>query len=177
MTYYGAKELEASFRTVRKNTITLAEELSHEQYAFKATPEVRSVGEMLAHIAAGNAWQQEIHSTGVDFIDFGLFGSHMQRAALAAQDLRTKDQIVSALKENGEAFAAFLGSLSEEVLAQRVSFPAPIQPSAKSRLEMLISSREHELHHRAQLMLVQRLLGVVPHLTRQREAMMAQARP
>ena len=29
--------------------------------------------------------------------------------------------------------------------------------------------------HRAQLMLIQRLLGIVPHLTRQREAMRAAA--
>jgi uncharacterized damage-inducible protein DinB len=28
--------------------------------------------------------------------------------------------------------------------------------------------KEHEMHHRAQLMVVERLLGVVPHLTRNR---------
>jgi uncharacterized damage-inducible protein DinB len=40
---------------------------------------------------------------------------------------------------------------------------------------MLLGVKEHEMHHRAQLMLVQRLLGIVPHLTRQRDAMRAQA--
>lgn len=177
MTYYGARELEASFRTVRKNTIAIAEEIPAEQYGFKATPEVRSVGEMLAHIATALRWQQEVHTQGIDYIDFALFGGYMQMAALAAQELRTKEQIVAALKESGEEFAAFLGALSEDQLAQIVSFPPPIEPATKSRLQLLVSAREHELHHRAQLMLVQRLLGIVPHLTRQREAMMAQARP
>ena len=37
--------------------------------------------------------------------------------------------------------------------------------------------REHEMHHRGQLMLTERLLGIVPHLTRElaaRRAQMAQ---
>ena len=40
----------------------------------------------------------------------------------------------------------------------------------KSRLEMLLGAKEHEMHHRAQLMLIERLLGIVPHLTRNRQA-------
>jgi uncharacterized damage-inducible protein DinB len=40
---------------------------------------------------------------------------------------------------------------------------------SKSRFEMLLGVKEHEMHHRAQLMLVQRLLGLVPHLTRARQ--------
>jgi hypothetical protein len=38
---------------------------------------------------------------------------------------------------------------------------------------MLLSPKEHEMHHRAQLMLVERLLGIVPHLTREQQARMA----
>jgi uncharacterized damage-inducible protein DinB len=33
--------------------------------------------------------------------------------------------------------------------------------------------KEHEMHHRGQLMLIERMLGIVPHLTRRREAMRA----
>ena len=35
--------------------------------------------------------------------------------------------------------------------------------------------KEHELHHRAQLMTVQRMIGLVPHITRQMQERMAQA--
>jgi uncharacterized damage-inducible protein DinB len=38
---------------------------------------------------------------------------------------------------------------------------------------MLLSPKEHEMHHRAQLMLVERILGIVPHLTREQQARMA----
>ena len=42
---------------------------------------------------------------------------------------------------------------------------------------MLLSPKEHEMHHRAQLMLVERLLGIVPHLTRDQQARMAATEP
>ena len=50
----------------------------------------------------------------------------------------------------------------------------------KTRFEMLLGVKEHEMHHRAQLMTMQRMLGQVPHLTRQmqeRMAHMAAAQP
>jgi uncharacterized damage-inducible protein DinB len=39
---------------------------------------------------------------------------------------------------------------------------------------MLMSMKEHEMHHRGQLMLLQRMIGLVPHLTRQMQERMAQ---
>jgi uncharacterized damage-inducible protein DinB len=41
---------------------------------------------------------------------------------------------------------------------------------------MILSVKEHEMHHRGQVMLIQRMLGIVPHLTREREARTAQTR-
>jgi uncharacterized damage-inducible protein DinB len=63
--------------------------------------------------------------------------------------------------------------LTPEILAEPVSFAPPMQPSQKSRFEMLLGVKEHEMHHRGQLMLIQRLLGIVPHLTRRREGVAA----
>jgi uncharacterized damage-inducible protein DinB len=71
--------------------------------------------------------------------------------------------------KNGEEFAHFLDGLTDAQLAEMVSFPPPIQPARKTRLEMLLSAKEHEMHHRGKLMLVERLLGIVPHLTRARQ--------
>jgi uncharacterized damage-inducible protein DinB len=38
---------------------------------------------------------------------------------------------------------------------------------------MLLGAKEHEMHHRGQLMVIQRLLGITPHLTRNRQAAQA----
>ena len=40
---------------------------------------------------------------------------------------------------------------------------------------MFLSVKEHEMHHRGQLMLIERMIGIVPHLTRQMQERMAQA--
>ena len=50
MNYYGAKDLASSFRTVRKNTITIAEEIGEQHYGFSPAPEVRTVAQILVHI-------------------------------------------------------------------------------------------------------------------------------
>jgi len=56
-------------------------------------------------------------------------------------------------------------------------FPSQVQPSERSRFEMLLATKEHEMHHRAQLMVYERMLGIVPHLTRRRAANAANAAP
>jgi uncharacterized damage-inducible protein DinB len=63
--------------------------------------------------------------------------------------------------------------MTPEQLAETVSFPPPVQPSSRTRFEMLLGVKEHEMHHRAKLMVVERLLGIVPHLTRIRQQRMA----
>jgi uncharacterized damage-inducible protein DinB len=173
MTYYGAKNLAESFRTVRKNTLTIANEIPEEQYGFKAAPDVMSVGELLAHIAASYMWQIDVHGQKIEHLDFAFFGSRTQAQKLQEAALRSKADIIRALTENGETFARFLEGLDEATLASSVTFPPPVQPSSKSRFEMLLGPKEHEMHHRGQLMLIQRLLGQVPELTRRRQAMQA----
>jgi len=89
---------------------------------------------------------------------------------------RTKSQVIAMLEAEAEIWATFLDGVSDEFLAETVSFPPEFSQPPKSRLEMILSVKEHEMHHRAQVMLVQRMLGIVPHLTRQREDRMAQTR-
>ena len=176
MTYYGGKQLADSFRTVRKNTLAIAEEIPEDKYGFRAAPEVMSVGEMLAHLAISPMWHIDVHGAQkVDYLDFAFFTARSQKAQAEQAALKTKADIIAALKENGERFAAFLEGLDEATLSSAVSFPPPVQPSSKTRFEMLLGAKEHEMHHRGQLMLVQRLIGQVPHLTRARQQMQAQA--
>ena len=80
MTYYGSKELAASFRTVRNNTLTIAEEIPEDKYDFRASPESRSVAQTLVHMAIVTKMPAQIHFvepltdlSGFDF--FGFFGS------------------------------------------------------------------------------------------------------
>jgi uncharacterized damage-inducible protein DinB len=174
MNYYGAKELAESFLTVRKNTIIIAEEIGEEHYGFRPAPEARTVGQTLVHIANAPKLQEHIHATlklkSLDGFDFmGFFGPLMADE----QKPHTKLEILTRLTEQGNHLAHWLGSLSEDFLGERVSMAAGMTPPNKSRFEMLLGMKEHEMHHRAQLMQTQRILGIVPHLTRQMNERMA----
>jgi uncharacterized damage-inducible protein DinB len=181
MTYYGSKELAASFRTVRANTLKLAEEIPEDKYAFRAAPDCRSVAETLVHIAVAPRLQQQIHfvehrSTLVGFDFFAVFGGLIGEEKTP----RTKAQILELLRTEGEKYATQLEGCSEQLLGETVTYPEGMQPPTKSRFEMLMAPKEHEMHHRAQLMVAQRMIGLVPHLTRQMneriEAMKAAAK-
>jgi uncharacterized damage-inducible protein DinB len=170
---YGAREIADSFRTVRKNTIQIAEDIPADKYEFKAADGVNSVGELLAHIAVSPNWQIEVHGQRIPSIDFAFFRSRAPRVAAEEKALKTKEQILEALKTQGEQFASMVERLDPEVLAEAVAFAPPMQPSQKTRFEMLLGVKEHEMHHRGQLMLIERILGIVPHLTRRRQAAVA----
>ena len=97
----------------------------------------------------------------------------MKQMEAEAGHERNKTQIVELLKTEGEVWATFLEDVSDDFLAEPFTTPPGSTPATKCRLEMLPSVEEHEMHHRAQVMVAQRLLGIVPHLTRDRQEHLA----
>jgi uncharacterized damage-inducible protein DinB len=178
MTYYGASDLARSARVVRKNTLIVAEEIPEAQYGFRPTPESRSVAEILSHITINTRASHEMHAVEKvkTFVGLDFAARARQREALEKQ-LRTKAEILEALRRDGEAWASYLDRVPEAELAEVITFGPGADPPGKSRFEMILSVKEHEMHHRAQLMVIERLLGLVPHLTRQRQARAAQPPP
>jgi uncharacterized damage-inducible protein DinB len=171
---YNGKDLARSFRTVRANLIQIAEEIPEDKYDFRPAEGTRSVAETLAHLATSTGWAQDLHGARHNAVNFDLFMAGLQKAGAAAAALTTKPAILEALRAEGEKLATFLEELPDEALAERVQYPEGMQPPDKSRFEMLLSMKEHEMHHRGQLMIVQRMLGITPHLTRQMQERMAQ---
>jgi uncharacterized damage-inducible protein DinB len=98
----------------------------------------------------------------------------MQKFGAEENRPRTKAELIAFLTSEGDRFAAFLESLSESFLAEPVTMPPGASPATKSRFEMLLSAKEHEMHHRAQLMTLERMVGVTPHLTRRMQEHVAQ---
>lgn len=175
MTLYGGKELASGFRTVRKNTIQVATDIPESQYGFVAAPEMRSVGQMLTHIAIATRLTEEIHKTKrlTTLAGFDFFG-YIDRFKAEEGKARTKAEIVEMLRTEGERFAAWMETVTPEFLAETLT--EPDGKTGKSRFESLLGMKEHEMHHRAQLMLIERQLGIVPHLTRQFNERVAQMR-
>jgi uncharacterized damage-inducible protein DinB len=174
MTYYGGKDLAAAFRTVRENTIKIAEEIPENKYDFKPAPDCRSIGQTLAHIAIGTGFQSHVHRNKISDLKTMNFMELFQKFSAEESKPRTKAETIAFLKAEGDTFASFLDSLPESFLSETVTMPPGAQPATKVRFEMLMSAKEHEMHHRGQLMTMQRMIGQVPHLTRQMQERMAQ---
>jgi len=170
---YAGKDFASSFRTVRKNTIQIAEDIPESNYAFSPAPDVRTVGQMLTHIALSTRIFEELNKdhrlttlVGLDFVGF------RERQAADEAKPRTKADILELLRAEGDRFSSWLESVTPEILAEEVTDADG--KTVRTRFERLLAAKEHEMHHRAQLMLIERQLGIVPHTTRQMNERLAQ---
>ena len=167
MNLYGPKQLTDSFRTVRKNTILIAEDIPEKDYGYRPAPDSRSVAETLLHIASLSGFDFLVHEDerllSLESYDFG---SLIAKSQADEKRPRSKSEIVDLLRTTGDRWCGWVEGLEGERLAEQVRMPGGV---SKTRFEMLIGTKEHEMHHRAQLMVIERLLGIVPHLTRNRQ--------
>jgi uncharacterized damage-inducible protein DinB len=171
MTYYGAKEIAASFRVVRNNTLKIAEEIPEDQYSFQPAEGSRTVAQTLIHISNVHKFalainRDNVRSTMEGFDFMGFIGPMIA----SEQQPMTKAEILARLTAAGEEFEGWVKTLPEDFLAQSVTMPPGGTPPSRTRFDMLIAVKEHEMHHRGQLMLVERMIGMTPHLTREQEA-------
>ena len=167
MNLYGPKQLAESMRMVRKNTIQIAEDIPEKDYNYRPTPESRSVLETLVHIASLSRFDrivhEEQHLSSLEGFDFGaLFNGEAEE-----KRMRAKSDVVALLLTQGDRWCQWLEGLPEPLLSEHVRQPGGV---LKTRFEMLVGTKEHEMHHRGQLMVIERLLGIVPHLTRSRQS-------
>jgi len=133
------------------------------------------VAETLVHIAVVPRLQHQVHAverrSTLEGFDFPAF---FERLRAEERQPRSKAKILDLLREEGDLWTNWVQGLSHDFLAEQVDTPMA-QPTHRNRFEMILSIKEHEMHHRGQLMLMERMLGIVPHLTRQFQERMAQA--
>jgi uncharacterized damage-inducible protein DinB len=172
LTVYSGPDFARQFRVVRNNTLQIAEDIAESDYRFVPAPNCRTVAALLTHIAVSPRMWFEVHgkqrvTTLVGF-DFVKLASDVN---VEEQTPRSKPEILELLGTEGEKFAGWLDTLTPEFLAEMVTVAD--NTGTKSRFEQLLGAKEHEMHHRGQLMLIERQLGIVPHLTRQAEERLA----
>ena len=164
MSLYNIRHLLDSFRAVRRNTIQTAEEVPEADYQYRPTPASRSVAETLVHIAWAGSGDRFMHEEKriASFERFDL-GAFLAMSEVEEMRKRTKAEIIELLNSEGERWVQWVEQLPEPFLSETVRLT---DGSSVSRFEMLLGTKEHEMEHRAQLTVIQRLLGLVPHFTR-----------
>jgi uncharacterized damage-inducible protein DinB len=173
LTIYGGNDFARQFRVVRNNTLQIAGDIPESKYGYLPALNCRTVAALLTHIAVSPRMWFEVHGkqrvktlVGFDFVKIGR--------DVNAEEARTrsKAEILDLLREEGDKFAGWLDTLTPEFLGEMITVAD--NSGTKSRFEQLLGAKEHEMHHRGQLMLIERQLGIVPHLTRQAEEQMTQ---
>ena len=172
---YGPKDLADSFRAVRKDSTIIAEEIGEEHYSFSPATGTRTIAQLLTHMASAPKLQQKFHTINqydpIQAADFrGFVARFLAEQEAERSAPRTKAQILELLRSGGEVFAQWLEDLSPDFLDERVA----VEPGrTKTRFEVILRVKEHEIHHRGQLMLIERMIGLVPHTTRNKTSQAA----
>lgn len=163
MSLYGVRQLADSMRAVRRNTILMAGDIPEKDYVYRATPQTRSVAETLVHIAwlwtADRLMHEERRIDSLEGFDFPAL---LATSQAAEQIARSKAEILELLRVEGDRAAAWVEGFSDTFVSERVRLPGG---GSVSRFEMLLGTKEHELQHRAQLTVMERMMGIVPRFT------------
>jgi uncharacterized damage-inducible protein DinB len=163
MSLYGIRQLVDSMRAVRANTILMADDIPESKYDYRPTPVSRSIAETLVHIAwlatSDRILHEDKHLEALEGFDFPAL---LRKSEVEEKRRRSKAEIIELLRADGERQARWLEQHPETFFAERVQLPGG---GSVSRFEMILATKEHELQHRAQLTVIDRLIGVVPRFT------------
>jgi uncharacterized damage-inducible protein DinB len=134
----------------QQNIMATAEDLSQEIYDFRPTEEVRSTGQILAHIA--NAQMM--------FCSMAA-GESSPATENFEQTRTTKAQIVEALRMGFEYCAGVYGSMSDAdaAMERTIPFMPDVNMTAAS---VLAFNSAHNFEHYGNLVTYMRLNGIVP---------------
>jgi uncharacterized damage-inducible protein DinB len=176
MNLYGPKQLADSIRAVRRNTVLIAEDIHEGDYLCRPCVGSRSVAEILIHIAFFSnfdyLFHEEEHVTTLEAFDSGKF---LRDSESQEKRHHTKSKLTELLRDSGESWAEWVEFLPELFLAEGVP---QRDGTLKTRFEMILGTKEHEMHHLGQLTVIERMLGIVPHLTRaKRDAKVSEPKP
>lgn len=152
-----------AWRDARGLVIGEARNIPATKYDFRPVEQVRSVGELLAHILeVSEMMVGELCRQDGDFTR-KPFGELLEEHAGDVRDLREKDELVEALEHTLETGIDRLrGTGEDHILAGILRFDG----QQGSRLAWLHHGISQEMYHGGQLALYTRLMGGVPALTK-----------
>ena len=174
MNHYGGKEMAASFRTVRKNTIQIATDIPEGKVRISRPRPIREPSrKRWCTLPYGSDFAPSFTATRFPICRRSISRSCFRkwRRGIQAPDESRTDRAPGI--EGRHSSPSYLEGLPDSFMAETIAMPPGGTPASRTRFDMLLSAKEHEMHHRGQLMVLERMVGVVPHLTRQREAQQA----
>ncbi len=151
-----------SWKEVRSGLIDEAEQIPADKFSFQATPETRSVAQLLQHIIeaqkmlVGEACRPDTNLTRQSFAD------QIRHYAPGVSEINDKERLLNFLRASMDESEAQMLAAAEELKNTMKRFDGKEMP----KLGFLSFGIAHEMYHRGQLTVYERLMNIEPVLTR-----------
>ena len=137
-------EAKQAYTTIKNNLVKMAEKMPEENYTFKPTPDIRSFGQLVGHVADS---QLRTCSTVKGETKAGQAASKTAKADL-----------VAALKESIAECDAAYDSITDATAAEMIKTPR----GQRTKLGALVGNTTHDNEEYGYMSVYLRLKGVVP---------------
>ena len=151
-----------SWSEVRAGLIKEVSQVPEGQFSFRATPETRSIAELLQHIVeaqkmlVGEACRAETNLMRQSFAD------HINEYAPEVAGVTDKNGLLELLRSSMDTSEASIRGCGDGLQQSMQRFDR----KEVSKSDFLNFAIAHEMYHRGQLTVYERLLGVEPALTK-----------
>ncbi|MFQ5927694.1 MAG: DinB family protein [Terriglobia bacterium] len=150
-----AAEVLRAWNYIGHKLIAMAEDLPEDKYDYRPTPEVRSVAELLLHIAGSS--YLFIHTAR---------GEQTGPEDLSGEKYKTKADIVAVFKQSVADGATLIQQAGDAGMAEPIKFP--FGNSMISQNGFWMAQVEHAAEHYGNLVVYFRLNGIIPPASRPR---------
>jgi uncharacterized damage-inducible protein DinB len=144
--YPVADAVKSQYSVVKGYLARTADKVPENLYSFKPTPEVRSLGQILGHVADS---QFQICSAAA--------GEKAPQSGIE-KSMTTKAQLTKALQESTAYCDGVLAKMDEKLGAEAIKFFGGMQP----RIMVLSFNVAHDFEHYGNLVTYMRLNKIVP---------------
>jgi uncharacterized damage-inducible protein DinB len=161
-----------TWKEVRGGFIEEVEQIPADQFSFRATPDTRSVAELLQHIIEvqqvliGEACRSETNLLRQSFVD------HIREYAPEVAPTKDKDGLVALMRSSMDKAEATIRANEDKLGDLMKRFDG----REMTKLEFLRFASAHEMYHRGQFTVYERLLNIKPALTTRFEKLFAQSK-
>lgn len=156
------EEMLTVWKEVRAGLVAELGQIPADQFGFQATPESRSVAGIIRHIVGAQEFLTgELCRPDTDFKRVPI-RELVERHAAEAHSGGDKEELIGSLRSTMESTEASLRAFGEEALKEEVQ---GLDGKTMSKLIFLYIYITHEMYHRGQISVYERLMKIEPALT------------
>jgi uncharacterized damage-inducible protein DinB len=160
-----------SWQDVRGGLIEEASQIPAEQFSFRATPDTRSVAELLQHIAEAQKFLVGESCRADTNLMRQSFADHIKEYAPECASIQDKNGLLELLRTGMETSEASIRAAGQKLQDSMRRFDG----KEVSKLDFLQFAVSHEMYHRGQLTVYERLMSIEPALTQRFRKLLARA--